>query len=349
LCLPVCPSTGVASEQPCHDSCYVAPGVPVKYAEYISHRSFAWKNGTWVKSPATVDLHLREGGNQWSATFECWDSQTGPMGFPICHGSDKLPDQIAVWQVIACPDGDPGYGSELATSQTDCGAALSSKCKVDVEWAMTTGVIQSPEWYPGLTAESTWAEFQSFIHKELGSCPKPCPIAFFHPVDGGVDRVCRGEDSSDNSKDYYRVKSADSVKHCQGWCMISSGCRGIEYRSSGRCEVWVRPHGIGASNAMPNFSCFRYSELAQEVLFKPVDGATDRVCRGSSASDNSKTYFMVVRASSLESCKAHCVAAAVCKGIEYAAAAQRCEIWYRPDGIQSSSLMSGHECWRLDG
>ncbi|CAE7441349.1 unnamed protein product, partial [Symbiodinium pilosum] len=40
--MPVCPHTGEATEVPCNTSCFKDPGVPIKYPEYISHRSLAW-------------------------------------------------------------------------------------------------------------------------------------------------------------------------------------------------------------------------------------------------------------------------------------------------------------------
>ena len=39
LCMPVCPSTGEASEVPCETSCFVEPGVPVKYAEPLETKA----------------------------------------------------------------------------------------------------------------------------------------------------------------------------------------------------------------------------------------------------------------------------------------------------------------------
>eukprot|EP00440_Ansanella_granifera_P039220 gb/GFBE01042551.1/.p1 GENE.gb/GFBE01042551.1/~~gb/GFBE01042551.1/.p1 ORF type:complete len:615 (+),score=87.21 gb/GFBE01042551.1/:1-1845(+) len=372
LCMPVCPATGNASEEPCFNSCFTEPGVPVKYAEYISHQSLAWKQGEWVPSPATVDKHVREGGNQWSATFECWDFQTGPIGFPICDGPDprELPDELGVWQVVACPDGPIHEKHEPPTS--GC-AELSSTCIADLDWAMQTGIFEHPEWYPSLSSTSSREDFQRFIHAELGSCPEPCATAeaFFEPVDGGTDRVCRGATPTDNSRTYYAVERVDSIDECKERCAESVGCKGIEY-SSGRCEIWNRTGGIGASDNVTGFSCWRYvtspasttspveknTSLPVETTtsvpdggsrFRPLGVAADRVCRGKDRFDNSNTYFDVYsNTASLEDCKANCMNAEICKGIEFAASAGRCEVWTRPDGIEAVAELSGFECWVYD-
>ena len=62
----------------------------------------------------------------------------------------------------------------------------------------------------------------------------------FTNVEGGVDRACRGEDPFDNWPSYYTVTSAPSVEECKQQCVGTPGCRGIEYRRGGRCEIWTR-------------------------------------------------------------------------------------------------------------
>mmetsp|Transcript_16517 Transcript_16517/g.28549 ORF Transcript_16517/g.28549 Transcript_16517/m.28549 type:complete len:483 (-) Transcript_16517:10-1458(-) len=255
LCMPVCPHTGEATEVPCNTSCFQDSGVPIKYAEYISHRSLAWKQGKWIPSPATVDKFVREGGEQWSATFECWDFQTGPVGFPICDGADPRdwPDEVGVWQVVACPDGeiDPPPVPSYNTSPIDTSCQnLTETCINDLTWAMETGIFLEPSWYPGLSYNSTADEFQMFLHTVLGSCPPPCSHGpYFEPVDGGENRVCRGLTPEDNSNSYFTVRVANSTDSCKQLCADSSGCRGIEFAAaSGRCEIWLREGGIEASN-----------------------------------------------------------------------------------------------------
>ena len=81
-------------------------------------------------------------------------------------------------------------------------------------------------------------------------------------------------------------------------------CSGVEY-SEGRCEVWTRVGGIRATRALANFRCLRYEPPGASAL-QPQDGAggVDRVCRGTSATDNSPSYMTEMEADSLFECKA---------------------------------------------
>merc|ERR1712066_1190747 len=38
------------------------------------------------------------------------------------------------------------------------------------------------------------------------------------------------------------------------------GCQGVEY-SSGRCELWTRPAGIGTTKPVAGFTCLRYDPV----------------------------------------------------------------------------------------
>jgi len=348
LCMPVCPETGVASEVPCWNSCYVEPGVPVEYAEYVSHHSFAWKNGRWVPSPATVDKHFRENGQQWSATFECWDSQTGPIGFPICDGVDprEMPSELAVWQVIACPDGQElAWDSTQQAEATEGCKDLSKTCQEDLDWAMRQGIHESPEWYPGLTQASTQEQFQSFLHKRLGSCPEPCGDAAMSS--SGVGKVT--------------TTTSTTISLVHGCKELSSDCQGdLDWAM----QVGIRQHpewypGLLPSSSREEFQSFLHISLGScpapceedfsSVAFRPSgDISKDRACRGRDALDNSNSYFTVMFTDSLGACKRSCVAAAVCKGIEYAAATGRCEVWTRSEGIGAVRELPGHECWIYD-
>ena len=69
----------------------------------------------------------------------------------------------------------------------------------------------------------------------------------FTPVDGGLNRACRGASSGDNHDAYFTLQSAPDLTGCKRLCEETAGCKGIEYHTSGRCEVWIRPDGIGAS------------------------------------------------------------------------------------------------------
>eukprot|EP00931_Biecheleriopsis_adriatica_P088135 TRINITY_DN62510_c0_g1_i2.p1 TRINITY_DN62510_c0_g1~~TRINITY_DN62510_c0_g1_i2.p1 ORF type:complete len:1491 (+),score=257.69 TRINITY_DN62510_c0_g1_i2:181-4473(+) len=88
----------------------------------------------------------------------------------------------------------------------------------------------------------------------------------FTPVDGAVGRVCRGADAADNSVSYYTVvNNLLSLGLCKEECRKSASCVGIEYHNKGRCEVWTRAAGIGASAAVSGYECYRYTGEVQTV------------------------------------------------------------------------------------
>ncbi|CAE7223056.1 EXPA12 [Symbiodinium sp. CCMP2456] len=74
--------------------------------------------------------------------------------------------------------------------------------------------------------------------------------------------------------------------------------------------------------------------------FVPVDGGSDRACRGATPADNSAAYYRVVGSiRSLEQCQSQCRQTEGCQGVEYSRG--RCEVWTRPEGIQASIALSG--------
>merc|ERR1712176_828818 len=109
-----------------------------------------------------------------------------------------------------------------------------------------------------------------------------------------------------------------SLEACKALCLGILACKGVEYQSSGqRCKVWTSESGIGVSIPLPGYTCLR-AEVAGELLseFSPVDGGTDRACRGASSSDNSASYYTVVDGpTSIQQCKADCAATQQCQGI----------------------------------
>jgi len=87
----------------------------------------------------------------------------------------------------------------------------------------------------------------------------------FVPVEGGVDRCCRGADETDNSDVYYTVHTLgikDTLTQCKLLCADTAGCQGIEYQELAkgpRCEVWTRPQGISATWPLRGCTCLRWN------------------------------------------------------------------------------------------
>merc|ERR1719413_23286 len=84
-------------------------------------------------------------------------------------------------------------------------------------------------------------------------------------------------------------------------------------------------------------------------MFEPVDGDSDRACRGASKTDNLASYYDKQVANSLDACKSLCKSTTGCKGIEYKASNNRCEVWTRPEGIGATKAASGFICLRYLG
>eukprot|EP00931_Biecheleriopsis_adriatica_P031387 TRINITY_DN1840_c0_g1_i1.p1 TRINITY_DN1840_c0_g1~~TRINITY_DN1840_c0_g1_i1.p1 ORF type:complete len:672 (-),score=126.08 TRINITY_DN1840_c0_g1_i1:42-2006(-) len=62
---------------------------------------------------------------------------------------------------------------------TPCASCVNAQegdgCYDEVHWAMTTGISQHPDWYPGLSAASSPSEFQAAVHAASpDKCAAPC-------------------------------------------------------------------------------------------------------------------------------------------------------------------------------
>ncbi|CAJ1427609.1 unnamed protein product, partial [Effrenium voratum] len=162
----------------------------------------------------------------------------------------------------------------------------------------------------------------------------------FQTLDGFDDRVCRGANISDSESSYFLLKppsETPTLEACQRACMGTPGCKGIEFRS-GWCEVWTRPQGIQAVAPSANALCQRYEP------FLAVDGGSDRACRGAHSADTWSSYYTVHNVPFNE-CKDLCLSTWRCRGIQFQE--DRCEVWTRALGIQSSAALAGSLCLRL--
>eukprot|EP00913_Durusdinium_trenchii_P018103 g17011.t1 len=171
-------------------------------------------------------------------------------------------------------------------------------------------------------------------------------------VDGGADRACRGKSAGDNLASYFTVNSGlASLSACQALCEGTANCQGVEFHTSGRCEVWTRPGGIEASisldlrgdgwqhffgtvnrpiwaygfvmvfipSGLSGYSCYAYA-LSD---FIPADDGSNRACRGDTANDDQASYYQVTSVSSLGECKELCRSNVACRGVEFSGS--RCE------------------------
>mmetsp|Transcript_32515 Transcript_32515/g.75157 ORF Transcript_32515/g.75157 Transcript_32515/m.75157 type:complete len:920 (+) Transcript_32515:42-2801(+) len=162
----------------------------------------------------------------------------------------------------------------------------------------------------------------------------------YAPVDGGVQRACRGADSNDNSPLHFVASAAPDLPACQYQCLHHAGCQGVEFHElNGRCELWTRPGGIEASAFFANSECYR-----RVGNFEPVDGGDGRACRGATVDDNNPANYEVHPDALLDECERRCLHMSLCTGIEHSLG--RCEIYLRPDGPQASVALQGFSCYR---
>jgi len=55
-------------------------------------------------------------------------------------------------------------------------AVEGESCYVAVTWAMKIGIVQRPDWYQGLTKDSSFEDFQMHMRKTIAAdCADPCP------------------------------------------------------------------------------------------------------------------------------------------------------------------------------
>lgn len=105
-------------------------------------------------------------GCDWTAERSCPGQQpTGTDGAAIDDGSVgyECCCRRSMWKPI-CPE-----PCNLCRT-----AEPGDRCFADVQWAMQVGVLQYPEWYPNLTANSSAKEFQAQLQQMRQPCPTPC-------------------------------------------------------------------------------------------------------------------------------------------------------------------------------
>jgi len=141
-----------------------------------------------------------------------------------------------------------------------------------------------------------------------------------------------------------------SLEQCQATCQ--EDCEGVlvvRGEDPGRC--WLRKNiqlaRCNANTAWDLWIWVKHTSSNHDG-FEPVSNE-DAACRGENDGDSLASYYSVKRASSLSACKDLCRSrGSDCKGIEFWERKQRCEVWVRPEGIQSSIFVSGFACFRYD-
>eukprot|EP00418_Pyrodinium_bahamense_P009328 CAMPEP_0179116396 /NCGR_PEP_ID=MMETSP0796-20121207/54591_1 /TAXON_ID=73915 /ORGANISM="Pyrodinium bahamense, Strain pbaha01" /LENGTH=870 /DNA_ID=CAMNT_0020814671 /DNA_START=1 /DNA_END=2614 /DNA_ORIENTATION=- len=289
--------------------------------------------GSRIRSTTFTSFSLP--GDRWQKEFQPADGGSNRA----CRGAvpgDDLPDHFVLHTGIVSLDACKRLCTEAPTCHgIEYNAAYDlGRCEV---WTREKGIGATAQ-----VADSTCLRY--------GVTPDP-----FEPVDGGMNRACRGAVPEDDSLDYYELHtSVKSLDECKGLCLHAAFCTGVEYGAGydgGRCEVWTRQGGISTTRQVPGTVCLRHGPSTDQ--FEPVDNGTDRVCRGADPTDHMPAYYdLHTGVATLSDCQTLCIGAPVCKGIEYTPALDRgrCEIWTRTGGVRASSVSEvASTCLRTRG
>eukprot|EP00439_Symbiodinium_sp_Y106_P067716 s2710_g11.t1 len=253
------------SLEQCKEDCasFEPPCVGIEY-NFGAGRCEIWTRSAGIGATATSSGYtcLRYLPNAPSTTTTTTIDPALFRGFQddgsnqVCRGSgpgDNLAEYFtATWGV-----------ESLSACQAEC-LAVSSTCK-GIEFNEAAGRCEvwiRPE---GIEATVASDGYRCLVYVPNLPTTTTVDPSLFQPILGdGTGQVCRGDSIGDNLGSYFTViNSLDSIEECKASCVQEAGCKGIEYHTSGRCEVWTRPDGIGTTMALGGYTCLRYvPELA---------------------------------------------------------------------------------------
>lgn len=321
---------GTASLAACKELCIRSSGCKgVEYNEQLDGgRCEVWTRTAGISSTAPA------------SGFMCLTYGTQEQFEPVDGGSNRV-----------CRGASPQDNSESYYAVYNMTATLDDCKRICAEAPVCKGIEYNQEREGGrcevwtrTAGISATAPGRGFTCLQYGTVAEQFALA-----DGGGNRACRGADPDDNSPLHYVLhKNTSTLSACKELCINAAICKGIEYSPAydgGRCEVWTRAGGVGATAARPGSVCLRYGASTEK--FELMDGVDDRVCRGAHPGDDSPRYYELhTEIDSLAECKTLCINAPICKGIEYIAERGRCEVWTREGGVQASRPANGSSCLR---
>jgi hypothetical protein len=165
-------------------------------------------------------------------------------------------------------DNNPGYYKLLYVASE---ASCRERCRSDV-------ACHGIEYRGSDDRCELWTRAEGIgASREYASGGIVCLRHAFRPVDGGADRACRGASPTDNSASHKTVlPGVESLAGCKQLCEETSAqlCKGIEYHSNGRCELWTRDGGIGATQEKPGYACLRYDPSGASSVTTAVTTTT---------------------------------------------------------------------------
>jgi hypothetical protein len=173
--------------------------------ESIGDRVYTLQNMGSSRYLKLADGKTEKGSNVWTldnlgSSSSLWRLQVVPNGDGTAHvvqnsknslflnvggSSAESEAKVQVWD----KPGSLGSLWEMIGSDSCHDAVIGELCFNDAIWAKEYAINMHPEWYPGLTSESSFADFQAHLHFCFWNrCPLPCASTSQHSC-GMVDRV----------------------------------------------------------------------------------------------------------------------------------------------------------------
>jgi len=152
--------------------------------------------------------------------------------------------------------------TNTTTTVTCHNAVKGEHCYVDLIWAATSGLVQHPEWYPGLSRESTMEDFQALLASDKSKdCPKPCDTNTSLPH---VSLFCWSVARPRFEHNVIRMQISDDkgMHQCDSMAVFSNSKYDL---GSGVVTIPIQmvPCGVSRDNTAANVAQFR---LAWQAL-----------------------------------------------------------------------------------
>jgi len=155
-------------------------------------------------------------------------------------------------------DGD-GDGGRAGCRSVDEG----DPCYEAVDWAMTVGILQHPEWYEGegvtLTGDSSFDDFQQFLHDERQMCPAPCRSSTTTVGNTGKGASTRAGTSLTSITTSRSPRSTSSISSSTSSSTSSSSTNGSSSSSSSsssRTTTAISDAGSSCKTSVKGDDCY---------------------------------------------------------------------------------------------
>eukprot|EP00567_Pseudictyota_dubia_P017009 CAMPEP_0197432702 /NCGR_PEP_ID=MMETSP1175-20131217/730_1 /TAXON_ID=1003142 /ORGANISM="Triceratium dubium, Strain CCMP147" /LENGTH=577 /DNA_ID=CAMNT_0042960857 /DNA_START=43 /DNA_END=1776 /DNA_ORIENTATION=+ len=235
---------------------------------------------------------------------------------------------IEAFKTLMC--GNPGSAlteilEEVVSCETGCAESNNVFCPATIE-RTTSSTTPKP-----ITTGST--------------TPRPSKDDKYNSKNG---RSCRRRDAGNDQKGVsgidYDLRKGTSFNICKNKCSgRGNGCRGFEWRSDGRCELWLKKIDFTVPGDEPKGRphCWVKSNPTSEIEYRKHGGKACRTDKGGNGVAGRD--FTLIKDTSAERCEQLCSNNTKCNGWEYNENSSRCEIWESKP--KQFDVKSGFDCF----